>query len=182
MQKNEHLTDEILVKTLQDGDKTALITLVKRYHKLFCGKAHWMVNNREVAKDIAQESWVVIINKISTLKEPKRFKFWAYRIVCNRSTDWLRQKSIKHFQTLEYDTEISSFDKVYTEHKHLKLLLAINELPKHQKTVIRLFYLESYNLKEIGDLLNISVGTVKSRLFHAREKLKTILKHNHYEN
>jgi RNA polymerase sigma-70 factor (ECF subfamily) len=62
------------------------------------------------------------------------------------------------------------------------LLKAINELPIEQQQAIRLFYVEEYSLKEIGDLLNISVGTVKSRLFHAREKLKVQFKNRNYEN
>ncbi|MEE9364686.1 MAG: sigma-70 family RNA polymerase sigma factor [Cellulophaga sp.] len=59
----------------------------------------------------------------------------------------------------------------------LKLLLdTIKELPDQQQLVLRLFYLNEYSLKEISEVLAISVGTVKSRLFHAREKLKSIFK------
>jgi RNA polymerase sigma factor (sigma-70 family) len=53
---------------------------------------------------------------------------------------------------------------------------AIKTLPTKQQMVIKLFYVEEYSLKQISDLLNISLGTTKSRLFHAREKLKLILK------
>jgi RNA polymerase sigma factor (sigma-70 family) len=57
-----------------------------------------------------------------------------------------------------------------------KLLRAIPELTNDQQQVLRLFYTENYALNEISEMLNISVGTVKSKLFHAKEKLKTILK------
>jgi RNA polymerase sigma factor (sigma-70 family) len=53
---------------------------------------------------------------------------------------------------------------------------AILSLPANQQVVLRLFYTEGYSLNEISDILEIAVGTVKSRLFHGREKLKTILK------
>ncbi len=170
--------DEVLVIRLQQGDKTALTNLVKRWHKLFCDKAYWMVKDRDVAKDIAQDSWTLIIKKIDRLKDPKQFKYWAYRIVCNTSTDWLRIQSKSHKQTIGYDLEIESNAIEYSENEHLKkaLLIAIDELPAHQKTVVRLFYIESYSLKQISDLLAISLGTAKSRLFHAREKLKKVLK------
>ena len=65
----------------------------------------------------------------------------------------------------------------------LKLLMfkSINSLSSKQQVIIKLFYNQNYKLKEISEILEISIGTAKSRLFHAREKLKTILKHRDYE-
>lgn len=182
--KTDQSIDERLVEAYKAGDKKALAALVKRWHKLFCDKAYWLVKDKDVAKDIAQESWSIIINKLETLKDSKQFKYWAYRIVCNKSTDWLRVQAKKQKQTVGYKVEIESNDIKYSENEYLKQLLlkAINELPINQKTIVRLFYLESFSLKQISDLQNISIGTAKSRLFHAREKLKTILKHRDYEN
>lgn len=182
--KTNQSIDEKLVEAYKAGDKKALATLVKRWHKLFCDKAYWLVKDKDAAKDIAQDSWTVIIHKIESLKEPKQFKFWAYRIVCNKATDWLRLQAKKQKRTVGYKVEIESNDIKYSENEHLKQLLlkAINDLPTHQKMVVRLFYIESYSLNQISDLLQISVGTTKSRLFHAREKLKTILKYTNYEN
>jgi len=73
-----------------------------------------------------------------------------------------------------YNFEIEGHVITYSEKEPIKqaLLKAINELPRHQQTVIRLFDTESYPLKQISDMLGISIGTAKSRLFHAREKLK----------
>ena len=178
--KTDQSIDEKLVEAYKAGDKKALAALVKRWHKLFCDKAHWLVKDKDVAKDIAQDSWTVIINKIDRLKEPKLFKYWAYRIVCNKSTDWLRLQSKNQKHNISYELDIESYDKEYSENDHLKLRLskAINELPIPQKAVVKLFYIESYSLKQISDLLEISVGTAKSRLFHAREKLKKELKNN----
>lgn len=63
-----------------------------------------------------------------------------------------------------------------------KIIQGIRLLPIEQQEVIKLFYTEEYSLKEIAEILRIKHGTVKSRLFHAREKLKTILKTHNYEN
>lgn len=176
--------DEKLVEAYKSGDKKALAALVKRWHKLFCDKAYWLIKDKDAAKDIAQESWAIIIAKIDDLKEPKQFKFWAYRIVCNKAMDWLRLQSKIRNKTIGDHQELKSEDEIYIENDYLKqkLFNEIKALPNKQKTVIRLFYLESYSLKQISALLNISVGTAKSRLFHAREKLKKILKQNTYEN
>ena len=172
--KTDQSIDEKLVEAYKAGDKKALAALVKRWHKLFCDKAYWLVKDKDAAKDIAQDSWTIIIKKIEALKEPKQFKYWAYRIVCNKSTDWLRLQVKNQKRIVEYDLEIESDETKYSENEQLKLRLlkAINELPTNQKVIVKLFYTESYSLKQISNLLEISIGTAKSRLFHAREKLK----------
>ena len=182
--KTSNSIDEKLVLAYKAGDKKALATLVKRWHKAFCNKAYWMVKDKDLAKDIAQDSWTTIMDRLDTLKEPKQFKYWALRIVCNKSTDWLRLQTKKRNTTIGYDLDIRDDSIKYSENEPLKKMLikSISELPENQKVVVRLFYIESYSLKQIGSLLDISVGTAKSRLFHAREKLKTILKHRDYEN
>ena len=184
MRKEDNTIDEYLVIRLQSGDKDTLSILVKRWHELFCNKAYYLVKDKEAAKDIAQESWSVILKKINHLKDPKHFEFWAYRIVVNKATDWLRQKAKSRKYNIEYKKEVRAYDSEYSENEDLKqaLLKAIKELPINQLIIIKLFYVEEYSLKEISDVLNISIGTVKSRLFHAREKLKKTLKHRNHEN
>ncbi|WP_411766870.1 RNA polymerase sigma factor [Winogradskyella sp. A3E31] len=176
--------DEELICRIQSGDTLALNQLVKRWHKLFCNKAFWMVKDKDAARDIAQDSWSIIINKINTLKEPKRFKYWAYRIVCNKSTDWLRIQAKNQKRTVRNSEGIECKDEEYSENTELKktLLSAIANLPENQRAILKLFYTQDYSLKQISKLLNISVGTAKSRLFHAREKLKRTLKSKYYEN
>ncbi|MCA0153865.1 RNA polymerase sigma factor [Winogradskyella vincentii] len=182
--KADQYTDEFLVKAFKAGDGMALATLVKRWHKLFCKKAYWLVRDKDVAKDIAQDSWTIIIDKIDKLKEPKHFKYWAYRIICNKSTDWLRAQTRKKRNKAEYEIVTQNNSIETPDNNNLKqvLLKEIEELPEGQKKVIRLFYIESYSLKQISEILDISTGTTKSRLFHAREKLKKSLKHRNYEN
>jgi RNA polymerase sigma-70 factor (ECF subfamily) len=137
-----------------------------------------MVKDKDASKDIAQDSWTVIINKIDSLKDRRQFKFWAYRIIINKSTDWLRIQTKNRLNKGDYSAYISVNDETVTGISQLKknLLKAIQTLPDGQKAVIKLFYLESYSIKQISELLNISAGTTKSRLFHAREKLKQTLK------
>lgn len=156
------------------GDKKSLAILVKRWHKAFCDKAYWLVKDKDVAKDIAQESWSTIIDKLENLNDPKRFKYWALRIVCNKSTDWLRLQTKQQKRTVDYVGDIENNQSQSIENEGLKkaLLAAINELSNNQRMIIQLFYIENYSLKQISELLEISVGTAKSRLFYAREKLK----------
>lgn len=184
MPTQNEISDHLLVIAYQSGDNNALNMLVKRWHKTFCNKAFWIVKDADLAKDIAQESWRTIMNKIDDIRDPSRFGSWALRIVFSKSMDVLRQNSktqSRHKQLLN-EQEDTVEEVVDNSPLKAKLLETIKTLPLHQQSVIKLFYVEEYSLREISELLNIHVGTVKSRLFHARETLKQTLKHYNYEN
>ncbi|MGB3606149.1 RNA polymerase sigma factor [Psychroserpens sp.] len=174
-------SDASLVLEFQSGNTAALAILVKRWHKVFCEKAFWVVKDADVSKDIAQDSWRTIIDQLHTLKNPSSFKSWALRIVYTKSIDAFRQqnKRRKDLQTLYYeDTAVNHLDDGDNDKQNtkLRLLKAIKTLPQKQQIVLDLFYTQGYALKEISSILDISVGTAKSRLFHARETLKKTLK------
>lgn len=185
MSDKQRNIDEKLVLEYQSGSKQALTLLVKRYHKTFCEKAFWIVKDADIAKDIAQDSWNIIIDKIYKLNDPSSFKSWALRIVYNKSVDLINAKK-RTYKTFEVykasQSEIVNDDESDTELLKKLLLETVKTLAEHQQIVLRLFYVQEYSLKEISDILNISVGTAKSRLFHAREKLKETLKSINYEN
>ncbi|TXG39422.1 RNA polymerase sigma factor [Seonamhaeicola maritimus] len=179
MSKEQREIDTKLVQAYQSGNKEALTQLVQRWHKIFCDKAYWIVKDANVAKDIAQDSWNKIIEKIHDLRDPNTFASWSLRIVCNKSFDWVkkRNRTRQKLQTYNYGEEADDFEALdEKEQMQATLLKAIKTLPAHQQMVIRLFYAEDYSLKDISNTLNISEGTAKSRLYHAREKLKLILK------
>lgn len=172
--------DAELVKQYQSGDTKALSKLVKRWHRKFCEKSYWIIKDKDIAKDIAQDSWRAVIKSIDKLQEAEKFEAWALRIVYFKSIDYLKDsiKERARQQDIFYSKQTDEVTENTTNDPSLKeaLLRAVSELKAHQQTVIKLFYVEEYSLKEISELLNISIGTTKSRLFHAREKLKTILK------
>jgi RNA polymerase sigma-70 factor (ECF subfamily) len=178
MHKKENISDGELVSQYIAGDQKALATLVKRFHKTFCNHAYWIVKDAEAAKDIAQESWKLIIDKVATLQNPQRFKSWALRIVHRKSIDWTRERLKKAQQTQEYKVTKSIHDLPLADTTQVKqeLKKAIATLSVSQQQVIRLFYVHELSLKEIASTLGISVGTAKSRLYHAREHLKKHLK------
>lgn len=90
--KANYTIDANLVKQYLSGDKQALAKLVKRWHKSFCKKAYWIVKDKEIAKDIAQDSWGIRMKQIPKLKELEKFGTWASRIVYNKALDWTRVK------------------------------------------------------------------------------------------
>lgn len=184
MKKSVNNIDSNLVVEYQKGNKKAIAVLVKRWHLRFCEFAFWYVKDADVAKDIAQESWSVIINKLETLQEPKKFKSWAISIVNRKAIDWIRAKNREENKLKKYSEENPSvlIEESIDSQDGIKLALlnTIETLSSEQQIVLKLFYTQDYTLKEISEILNISVGTIKSRLFHAREKLKSTLKNRNY--
>lgn len=178
MSQTKKEKDGLLILDYQSGNKLALAELVKRWHKHFCTKAFFIVKDVDEAKDVAQDSWRTIIDKLETIKDPYSFSGWAMRIVHTKSIDVLRkrQKDLKNKNNIKLNSYEE--DEPYDEKTVLKkkLYLAILELPIDQQEAIRLFYMDELSLNDISKLLKIKQGTIKSRLFHAREKLKLILK------
>ena len=84
MKNTNNLSDVALIEKYQKGDTKSLNLLVKRWHLKFCNLAFFIVKDAAIAKDIAQESWIIIINKLDTLKNVDSFKSWAFRIVLQR--------------------------------------------------------------------------------------------------
>ncbi|PTX62627.1 RNA polymerase sigma-70 factor (ECF subfamily) [Kordia periserrulae] len=178
MHTTNDMSDSDLVAQYVQGNQQALAVLVKRFHKTFCNHAYWIVNDADVAKDIAQDSWKLIIDKVETLQKPARFKSWALRIVHRKAIDYTRNqaKQFQQNQSYKVTKSIQELPLSDTSQQKQQLKKAITELSAIQQQVIRLFYVDELSLQEISKLLNISVGTAKSRLYHAREHLKKQIK------
>ena len=173
------IPDGWLVQKYQSGHKNALALLVKRWHLKLCKQAYWYTKDFDTAKDIAQDSWKVIIIKLDSLQDANKFGGWALSIVNRKSIDWIRkQKRTKNnLEAYEQTFKLTNDIEGVTEDNYSKITLnAISELPENQRVVLRMFYLQSYSIIQISEFLKISKGTVKSRLFYAREKLKTTIK------
>lgn len=164
------ILDELLVLQAQDGDNKSLAILVKRWHKKLVVYCYKQTKDLEVSKDLVQESWQAIIKGISTLKDPAKFRVWAFQIVHNKVVSWIREKQKERImeQELIQETEYA----IEEEPDFGPIRRAINLLPNNQKEILTFFYHYNYSLQEISEVLDLNVGTVKSRLFHARQKVK----------
>ncbi|TSE08547.1 RNA polymerase sigma factor [Aquimarina algiphila] len=175
--------DSLLVLQCQSGNRKAAAILVKRWHVKLCKQAYWYTNDIENSKDIAQDSWSVILQKIGSLKDPNSFGSWALTIVTRNAINWLRKhkKELESLNSYHYDHKNSTNEYDHNDSDPSILLKkSIKKLPHNQQLVLHLFYLEEYSIKQISEIINVSAGTVKSRLFNAREKLKLILKNRNH--
>ncbi len=174
----ENNTNNRLVICYQNGDKQALELLIRRFHKVMLRTICYYTRNPEPADDIAQDCWYIIIKKLDTLDLKISFNAWALTIAKRRAIDWIRQQQQSRNTDQKVKTESENLPDNDTgttedESERLdKIQIGIRQLPPTQMTVISMFYLDNLSIKEISDVLDISEGTVKSRLFHARENLK----------
>lgn len=169
--------DEWLIYRIRTGEREAFKLLAERWYVKLIRHIYFLVKNEEVAKDIAQDTWSVVFKRLNTLKNPGYFKTWIFRIANNKSADWIRQEQKTRNLKEEIKNNESEYnsENEYPDNEIEKLRLALRKLPDTKQHILNLFYLESCNIREISKILNIPSGTVKSRLFMAREHLKNII-------
>jgi len=153
-----------------DGDRRAFELLLKRWHPRLFKLALYLTGHREDAEDVLQDGLLAIAKNIGRLKEPEQFGAWACTIIRRRAADKIksivRQRDIAADLKVQPDTEPSDLAT------NLTLRQLLENLPEQERGLMRLFYVQGFTAIEISAGLGIPVGTVKSRLFHIRQKLK----------
>ncbi len=177
---HEDIEDELLVLLCQEGDSEALEALIARWQPRFARLAWRLTAEREAARDVVQDAWLAIVRGLNRLDDPARFRAWAYRIVKNKCVDWTRRRVAQrsagrdlHHSTVEVAEDSQNGTDSSDEVELLRKGLA--RLPEEQRAILSLHYLDGMSVAEIGRALEIPVGTVKSRLYHARNRLRQTL-------
>ena len=177
MRTRDDILDELLVLRTQSGDVASLDVLARRWHPKLLRHAVHLTGDREGGSDVAQEAWVAIVRSLRRLQDPGRFRAWAYRIVTRKASDWIRSRVRRRrlndrvaAEPVEAEVESSSAG---AEVAQLRTVLA--KLPADRRALLSMFYVEGMTVGEISEALSIPDGTVKSRLFHARNRLRASL-------
>jgi len=171
--------DEYLVVSAQAGDRAAFTRLAQNWHKRLLAHAYRLTGDAELARDVVQDGWADIVRGLPGLKEASVFPAWAYRIVSRRAADAIGRVQRKRRTEAAYAQEPEKPDlsakRIEIGADASPLHRAIAELPAKQRAVIALYYLEEFSVTEISVALSVPAGTVKTRLMHARQKLRTLL-------
>ena len=181
----ETIYDEWLVLRAQDEDAEALRILTLRWHGRLVRHAIHLTGNRDAASDVAQESWLAIVKGLRKLNDPARFPAWAFRIVSNKSADWVRtrvrDRPDQPPKPPEPSRDASSQSQLEHHEDIVQLRRALRELSAEHRAALSLHYLDGLSILEIAESLNIPPGTVKSRLHHARSRLRDTIERNTHE-
>lgn len=165
--------DDLLVMQYRAGDQAALRLLVKRWNRKIRAYAFRNIGDRHGAEDIAQEVWIAVVKSIHRLDDPVRFGSWVLSIAHNKSMDWVKRH---HMTRKRQDLPALVEDVSESDAMMQSMRQAMRELKPDQYNILALFYFDGYAIAEIADILGISIGTVKSRLYYARESLKKKIK------
>lgn len=177
--KYSDISDEQLVKMMVAGDSTAFNQLYQRYsQRLLYYFFRMLGNSNEKAQDFLQDIFVKLIDKAASFDPSRKFSTWIFSIAHNMCKNEYRRLAIRKDITIESCEDMSvheePFDALQTidiDQFTKNLFEALENFDEIHKTAFLLHYREGCSIKEISQILDISAGTVKSRLFYTRKRL-----------
>jgi RNA polymerase sigma-70 factor, ECF subfamily len=172
-----------LISQCMAGDPDAIEMLVRQYETGVFRLALSIVDDAAEANEITQETFISALRSLSRYQEKKSFKAWLYTIALNHSRSYLRkQKSLVRLRNIltsifqiETQKQVLPEDAVILNEKEAVLWKSLNHLDEKFRTAIVLRYFHELSIAEISEILSVNEGTIHSRLFSAREKLRDAL-------
>jgi RNA polymerase sigma factor (sigma-70 family) len=181
--------EDALVRKAQNGDLGAYDELVRRYQERVYATIYHMTSNHEDANDLAQEAFIKAFQAIKSFKGGSSFYTWVYRIAVNKTINFLKQRKNRSGMSLndldfnaENDPDLVALisDKTPRRDAALaelqkKLNEAMQKLSEQHRLVVTLHDVQGLAHEEIAEIMDCNVGTVRSRLFYARQQLQGYL-------
>jgi len=184
------LTEEqVLVRRARQGDLTAYDDLVRRYQERIYATIYHMTSNHEDANDLAQETFIKAFQALKSFKGGSSFYTWIYRIAVNKTINFLKQRKNRSHMSLndldfnaEHDPDLVALvsDKTPRREASLaelqeKLNEAMQKLSEPHRLVVTLHDVQGLAHDKIAEIMDCNIGTVRSRLFYARQQLQAYL-------
>jgi RNA polymerase sigma-70 factor (ECF subfamily) len=178
-----------LVKRARRGDLTAYDDLVRRYQERIYATVYHMTSNHEDANDLAQEAFIKGFQALRSFRGGSSFYTWVYRIAVNKTINFLKQRKGRSHMSLndldfnaEHDPDLVALvsDKTPRREAGLnelqeKLNEALLKLSEPHRLVVTLHDVQGLAHEEIAEIMECNIGTVRSRLFYARQQLQSYL-------
>ncbi len=181
--------DRTLIDSALKGDQSAYKSLMERHRQAIFHISLKIVHDSEIAADLVQETFMKAFASLATYRSEFKFSTWLYRIAANTAIDHLRKQRMKMLsldspaQSEDGQIEIEVADNSYNPEKDLinreqrfSINEAIESLPEKYRVVIVYRHKDDKSYDEIAEALSLPVGTVKARIFRARELLKKKLR------
>ena len=178
-----------LVRRARHGDLEAYDDLVKRYQERIYATIYHMTSNHEDANDLAQDAFIKAYQALKSFKGGSTFYTWLYRIAVNKTINFLKQRKNRlHFSLNDIDfnaendpdlvalvSDKTPFRNVGLTELQKKLNEALHRLSEPHRMVVVLHDVQGMSHDEIADIMDCNIGTVRSRLFYARQQLQGYL-------
>jgi RNA polymerase sigma-70 factor (ECF subfamily) len=184
-----HEDDEMLVARAKRGEQEAFDVLVERYKERLYATVYHMTSNHEDANDLVQDVLIKAYKSLGSFKSQSSFYTWVYRIAVNRTINFLkRRKNRNHFSLDDVDTNIQTDPDFVELMSHVtpvrevglnelqeKLNEALRKLSEPHRAVVIMHDVQGMTHADIAKVMKCSEGTVRSRLFYARQQLQAHL-------
>jgi RNA polymerase sigma-70 factor (ECF subfamily) len=186
---SEKTSDLELVQKARHNDVSAYDELVRRYQSRIYATVYHMTSNHEDANDLVQETFIKAYRALKTFKGDSSFYTWVYRIAVNKTINFLKQRKNRLHMSLndvdinaENDPDLVALVSDKTPRRDLnlaelqeKLNAAMLKLSEHHRMVVTLHDIQGLSHEEIGEIMDCNIGTVRSRLFYARQQLQAYM-------
>lgn len=185
LEKIKTLTDGELIENAIDGREDSFEELVRRYQRPITGYVYRMLNDYDAALDVTQEVFIKVYNSLARYSSDYKFSTWLYRISHNAAIDYMRRHSVSE-QSIEAENEDGSYqlqiesprptpeqDRERSEWR-TEIESVVKCLPAVYRELILLRHSQDLSYDEIAEITNLPLGTVKNRLFRAREMMRQI--------
>jgi RNA polymerase sigma-70 factor (ECF subfamily) len=181
--------ETVIVKRAREGDLVAYDELVQRYQERIYATVYHMTSNHEDANDLAQEAFIKAFHALKSFKGGSSFYTWVYRIAVNKTINFLKQRKNKAQMSLddldfnaEHDPDLVALISEKTPRREVnlselqeKLNEAMQKLSEPHRLVVTLHDVQGLSHEEIAKIMECNIGTVRSRLFYARQQLQALL-------
>jgi len=167
-----------LIEECRKGNSRAQFRLYNQYSKAMYNVAYRMLNNREDAEDILQETFIDCFRNINSFRFESTFGAWLKKILINKCINYLRKKKVD-FELCDTLPDKAAQEEEDTVYETGKIIKGIEQLPEGYRVILSLYLLEGYDHTEISQILGISESTSKSQYSRAKEKLRNQLSNNY---
>jgi len=181
--------DPKLVKQAQSGNLEAYDELIRRYQERIYATIYHMTSNHEDANDLAQETFIKAFQALKSFKGDSSFFTWVYRIAVNKTINFLKQRKNKTHMSLndldfnaEHDPDLVALVSDKTPRRDVSLIElqeklngAMQKLSEIHRLVVTLHDVQGLSHEDISKIMGCNTGTVRSRLFYARQQLQAYL-------
>jgi RNA polymerase sigma-70 factor (ECF subfamily) len=174
---SEKEEDFILIRSFIKGNESTFRTLVIKHKEKVRNLVYLTLGDVEFVDDISQDVFISVYHKLREFRFESKFTTWLYRITVNKCRDYLRKKKVRSIFVPIKDTDREYGGGPVSENIDIPNLVrnAIDKLPEKLKAPLVMRDIDGFSYKEIADMMGTEVGTIKSRIFRARESLKIIL-------
>ncbi len=183
------VAEKVLVEGARRGDMASYDALIRRYQERIYATVYHMTSNHEDANDLTQEAFIKAFQALKSFKGGSSFYTWIYRIAVNKTINFLKQRKNHASMSLndldfnaEHDPDLVALISDNTPRRDLglselaeKLNGAMQKLSEHHRLVVTLHDVQGLSHEEIANIMDCNVGTVRSRLFYARQQLQAYL-------